>query len=38
MFILFGSFFILNLFAGIVVDKFNQEKAKSQGSSDLLPI
>lgn len=28
----------MNLFAGIVVEKFNQEKSKAQGTADLEDI
>ena len=38
LFILFGSFFIMNLFAGIVVDTFNQEKEKALGTSSLTGV
>lgn len=27
-FIIFGSFFTLNLFIGVIIDNFNQQKAK----------
>lgn len=28
IFIIFGSFFILNLFVGVIIDNFNQQKKK----------
>ena len=28
LFIIFGSFFTLNLFIGVVIDNFNQQKRK----------
>lgn len=28
IFIIFGSFFTLNLFIGVIIDNFNQQKAK----------
>ncbi|XP_061566903.1 sodium channel protein type 4 subunit alpha B-like [Cololabis saira] len=34
-FIIFGSFFTLNLFIGVIIDNFNQQKAK-QGGTDLF--
>lgn len=34
-FIVVGSFFIMNLFAGVVVDSFNQEREKIGGVSSL---
>lgn len=37
MFILIGGFFIMNLFAGIVVDSFNSEKDKLAGITLLTP-
>ncbi|XP_076025263.1 sodium channel protein type 4 subunit alpha B isoform X2 [Genypterus blacodes] len=35
IFIIFGSFFTLNLFIGVIIDNFNQQKAK-QGGADLF--
>ncbi|XP_018620019.1 sodium channel protein type 4 subunit alpha B isoform X2 [Scleropages formosus] len=35
IFIIFGSFFTLNLFIGVIIDNFNQQKAK-QGGKDLF--
>lgn len=34
-FIIVGSFFILNLFDGVIVDNFNREKDKFAGIGDL---
>uniref|UniRef100_UPI0037E71A3F sodium channel protein type 4 subunit alpha B n=1 Tax=Semicossyphus pulcher TaxID=241346 RepID=UPI0037E71A3F len=34
-FIIFGSFFTLNLFIGVIIDNFNQQKAK-MGGTDLF--
>ena len=34
IFIIFGSFFTLNLFIGVIIDNFNQQKKKI--SQDLL--
>ncbi|XP_074552328.1 sodium channel protein type 4 subunit alpha B [Halichoeres trimaculatus] len=34
-FIIFGSFFTLNLFIGVIIDNFNQQKAK-MGGQDLF--
>ncbi|XP_066531401.1 sodium channel protein type 4 subunit alpha B [Hoplias malabaricus] len=31
IFIIFGSFFTLNLFIGVIIDNFNQQKAKIRG-------
>ncbi len=42
IFIIFGSFFTLNLFIGVIIDNFNQQKAKisvgtwSSGSVETL--
>jgi len=35
LFIVVGAFFILNLFDGIVIDNFNQERNKENGLSDF---
>ncbi|GAB6019017.1 hypothetical protein CHUAL_000648 [Chamberlinius hualienensis] len=36
-FIIFGAFFTLNLFIGVIIDNFNEQKKKIRGSSmDLL--
>ena len=35
-FIIFGSFFTLNLFVGVTIDNFNQQKAKISFFSGLL--
>ena len=35
IFIIFGSFFTLNLFIGVIIDNFNQQKKKIR--SALLP-
>lgn len=40
-FIIFGSFFTLNLFIGVIIDNFNQQKAKicfPSTSIDLLAM
>ena len=31
VFIVFGAFFSLNLFIGVIIDNFNQQKVKSKG-------
>lgn len=36
IFIIFGSFFTLNLFIGVIIDNFNQQKRKI--GADALPI
>ncbi|TRY55661.1 hypothetical protein DNTS_016511 [Danionella cerebrum] len=36
IFIIFGSFFTLNLFIGVIIDNFNQQKAKIRFFSPLL--
>uniref|UniRef100_A0A8C2FPV2 Sodium channel protein n=1 Tax=Cyprinus carpio TaxID=7962 RepID=A0A8C2FPV2_CYPCA len=37
IFIIFGSFFTLNLFIGVIIDNFNQQKAKiSVGGTDIF--
>lgn len=39
IFIIFGSFFTLNLFIGVIIDNFNQQKAKisvGNGSSSSV--
>lgn len=33
IFIIFGSFFTLNLFIGVIIDNFNQQKQKMSTSS-----
>ncbi|XP_033734214.1 sodium channel protein type 4 subunit alpha A-like isoform X1 [Pecten maximus] len=35
-FIIFGSFFTLNLFIGVIIDNFNQQKKKAGGSLELF--
>ena len=35
VFIIFGSFFTLNLFIGVIIDNFNQQKKKIR--ADLSP-
>lgn len=37
IFIIFGSFFTLNLFIGVIIDNFNQQKKKISISSILSP-
>ncbi|XP_076808311.1 sodium channel protein type 3 subunit alpha-like isoform X3 [Clavelina lepadiformis] len=34
VFIVFGAFFSLNLFIGVIIDNFNQQKVKSKGGED----
>lgn len=36
LFVMFGAFFILNLFVGVVIDKFNELKQKAEGQSMFL--
>ncbi|XP_069117322.1 sodium channel protein para-like isoform X6 [Argopecten irradians] len=35
-FIIFGSFFTLNLFIGVIIENFNQQKKKAGGSLELF--
>lgn len=35
-FLVIGVFFILNLFVGVVIDKFNEMKEKAEGVSVFL--
>nr|QRG33296.1 paralytic [Schistocerca americana] len=35
-FIIFGSFFTLNLFIGVIIDNFNEQKKKAGGSLELF--
>ncbi|KAM8848295.1 LOW QUALITY PROTEIN: sodium channel protein type 4 subunit alpha B-like [Synchiropus picturatus] len=35
-FIIFGSFFTLNLFIGVIIDNFNQQKAKMRGTDIFM--
>lgn len=35
-FILFGSFFTLNLFIGVIIDNFNEQKKKAGGSLEMF--
>ncbi|XP_026552896.1 sodium channel protein type 2 subunit alpha-like [Pseudonaja textilis] len=35
-FIIFGSFFTLNLFIGVIIDNFNQQKKKILGGQDIF--
>ncbi|XP_062424759.1 sodium channel protein type 5 subunit alpha-like [Rhea pennata] len=35
-FIIFGSFFILNLFVGVIIDNFNQQKKKISGEDIFM--
>ena len=37
IFIIFGSFFTLNLFIGVIIDNFNQQKKKI-GLLPALPV
>ncbi|KAG8197669.1 hypothetical protein JTE90_001597 [Oedothorax gibbosus] len=36
MFIIFGSFFTLNLFIGVIIDNFNEQKRKAGGSLEMF--
>ncbi|XP_055878721.1 sodium channel protein type 4 subunit alpha B-like isoform X2 [Biomphalaria glabrata] len=36
LFIVFGSFFTLNLFIGVIIDNFNQQKKKAGGSLEMF--
>uniref|UniRef100_A0A674MAU1 Sodium channel protein n=1 Tax=Takifugu rubripes TaxID=31033 RepID=A0A674MAU1_TAKRU len=36
IFIIFGSFFTLNLFIGVIIDNFNQQKKKISGGQDIF--
>ncbi|KAF1660148.1 Sodium channel protein type 5 subunit alpha, partial [Aptenodytes patagonicus] len=36
IFIIFGSFFILNLFVGVIIDNFNQQKKKISGEDIFM--
>ena len=36
LFILFGTFFTLNLFIGVIIDNFNEQKKKGGGSREML--
>ncbi len=36
IFIIFGSFFTLNLFVGVIIDNFNEQKKKSGGSAEMF--
>lgn len=36
IFIIFGSFFTLNLFIGVIIDNFNQQKRKISPTTDTL--
>ncbi|XP_046575623.1 sodium channel protein para-like isoform X6 [Haliotis rubra] len=36
LFIIFGSFFTLNLFIGVIIDNFNQQKKKQGGSLEMF--
>lgn len=35
-FIIFGSFFTLNLFIGVIIDNFNEQKKKAGGSIEMF--
>lgn len=35
-FIIFGSFFTLNLFIGVIIDNFNEQKKKAGGSLEMF--
>lgn len=36
IFIIFGAFFTLNLFIGVIIDNFNEQKKKAGGSLEML--
>lgn len=36
IFIIFGGFFTLNLFVGVIIDNFNQQKKKISGAQGFL--
>lgn len=36
VFIIFGAFFTLNLFIGVIIDNFNQQKKKISIKSDQI--
>lgn len=36
IFIIFGSFFTLNLFIGVIIDNFNQQKKKISIFDELI--
>uniref|UniRef100_A0A8D2DUL3 Sodium channel protein n=1 Tax=Sciurus vulgaris TaxID=55149 RepID=A0A8D2DUL3_SCIVU len=36
IFIIFGGFFTLNLFVGVIIDNFNQQKKKISGGQDIF--
>ena len=36
IFIIFGGFFTLNLFVGVIIDNFNQQKKKISGARVFL--
>ncbi|XP_060573372.1 sodium channel protein type 4 subunit alpha B-like isoform X4 [Ruditapes philippinarum] len=36
LFIIFGSFFTLNLFIGVIIDNFNKQKKKAGGSLEMF--
>nr|AMD09816.1 sodium channel alpha subunit [Acartia hudsonica] len=36
LFIVFGSFFTLNLFIGVIIDNFNEQKKKAGGSLEMF--
>lgn len=36
LFIVFGSFFTLNLFIGVIIDNFNVQKKKAGGSLEMF--
>ncbi|CAL8126446.1 unnamed protein product [Orchesella dallaii] len=36
VFIIFGSFFTLNLFIGVIIDNFNEQKKKAGGSLEMF--
>lgn len=38
LFILFGSFFTLNLFIGVVIDNFNQQKRIVSTALDIVGL
>lgn len=38
VFIIFGGFFTLNLFVGVIIDNFNQQKKKISGAQVFFAV
>lgn len=38
IFIIFGGFFTLNLFVGVIIDNFNQQKKKISGAQVFVQV